>query len=120
MSPARAAGSGVCEKPRATPAWPRAPGPRAAGRPATAASAATARSAAARWLPCRGCAARHAAGLPRRGSMRFPVGHEHVAEAPDGLDVRRLRGILLDQFPQARHLDVDRAVEDLVLAAARE
>ena len=56
----------------------------------------------------------------RRCRRRVVVGNEHVAEAPDGLDVARIRGIGLDQLAQPRHLHVDRAVEHLVIAAARE
>src|SRR3954465_5783320 len=47
-------------------------------------------------------------------------GDEHVAEAPDRLDVLRMRRILLDDLAQARDLHVDRAVEDLVLAPGSE
>src|SRR3954468_13766994 len=49
-----------------------------------------------------------------------PVGDEYVAEAPDRLDVLRMRGIVLDDLPQAGDLHVDRAVEHLVFTAARE
>ena len=48
------------------------------------------------------------------------VGHEHVAEAPDRLDVGGLGGIGLDQLAKPRYLHIDRAVEDFVLAAAGE
>ena len=60
---------------------------------------------------CRG----RAGGLAARR-----VGHVHVAESPHRLDVARIRGIGLDQLAQPRHLHVDRAVEDLVIAAARQ
>src|SRR5205814_7701913 len=47
-------------------------------------------------------------------------GNEDIAEAPDRLDVLRVRRVVLDDLAQARDLHVDRAVEHLVLAAARE
>src|SRR4051812_30311557 len=58
------------------------------------------------------------ASLP--GAFGAPVRYENVAEAPDGLDMRRMRGIFLDDLPQARDLHVDGAVEHLVFAAARQ
>ncbi len=45
---------------------------------------------------------------------------EDVAEAPHGLDERRLGGIRFDQLAQARNLHVDRAVERTEFAAACE
>src|SRR5438876_10827302 len=52
--------------------------------------------------------------------VRRIVRDEDVAEAPDRLDVLRMRRIVLDDLAQPRDLHVDRAVEHLVLAAARE
>src|SRR6218665_2148825 len=57
--------------------------------------------------------------LRSQSSARF-VGHEHIADAPDGLDVARLCRISLEQLAQARDLHVQAAVERLELAAARE
>ena len=48
------------------------------------------------------------------------IRNKNVAEAPDGLQVAWFRRIILDQFAQARHLDVDGAIKDFVLAAARQ
>src|SRR5689334_21402278 len=56
----------------------------------------------------------------RLGSFAVGVRYEHVAETPDRLDVLGVRRIVLDDLAQARDLHVDRAVEHLVLAAARE
>src|SRR5437868_6615160 len=48
------------------------------------------------------------------------VRHEHVADAPDRLDVARRRGVGFDQFAQARDLHVQAAVEGLEFAPARQ
>ena len=58
--------------------------------------------------------------LRRCVSAGVVVRHEHVAEAPHGLDVAGVGGIGLDQLAQPRHLDVDRAIEHVVVAPARE
>src|SRR5689334_14181298 len=56
----------------------------------------------------------------RLGGFAVGVRYEHVAEAPDRLDMLGVRRIVLDDLAQPRDLHVDRAVEHLVLAAARE
>src|SRR5690606_32950083 len=48
------------------------------------------------------------------------IGHEHVAQAPHGLDEHRFGRIRLDQLAQAGNLHVQAAVEGFVLAAARQ
>ena len=53
-------------------------------------------------------------------SLVLVVRHEDVPEPPYGLDVLRMRWILFHDLPQTRDLPIDRAVEDLVFAAARE
>src|SRR5512135_2446544 len=55
----------------------------------------------------------------RMTASGLAVRNEHVPKSPDGLDVARLRGVGLDDLPQARDLHVEAAVERLVLAAAR-
>src|SRR5690606_14323600 len=57
---------------------------------------------------------------PRRGTSASAVGHEDIPQAPDRLDEDRFGGIGLDQFAQARNLDVQASVERLVFAAAGE
>ncbi len=66
---------------------------------------------------------RHGGALSgrRRGSRNRVVGRdEHVAEAPHGLQVARVRRIGLDQLAQPRYLNVDRAIEHVVVASTRE
>src|SRR5439155_22319705 len=48
------------------------------------------------------------------------VRHEHITEAPDRLDIARVGGVGLDQLAQPGHLDVDGAIEYIVVATARE
>src|SRR5450631_1929606 len=63
------------------------------------------------------------AARPKRGRGPHSGGavrHEHVADAPDGLDIARLRRVGLNHLAQARDLHVETAIEGLELAAARE
>src|SRR6266853_4489280 len=46
------------------------------------------------------------------------VGHEHVTEAPYRLDVTRRRRIRFDQLAQPRYLNIDGAIEHIVVASA--
>ncbi len=63
---------------------------------------------------------RHAGGTFRRAGRGLVVRHEHVAEPPHRLDVAGVRGIGFDQLAQPRHLHVDRPVEHVVVAPARQ
>src|SRR5476649_2716730 len=51
------------------------------------------------------------------GLARLPLRDEHIAQAPDGLDVQRAGRVGLDQLAQARDLHVQAAVEYFVFAA---
>src|SRR6185312_14401780 len=46
------------------------------------------------------------------------VGNEHIADAPDRLDIAWRRGVEFDELAQARHLHIQAAVEWLELAPA--
>src|SRR5690606_28771777 len=57
-------------------------------------------------------------GAPYIGfSTLVAIGHEHIADAPDRLDIARLGRVGLDQTAQARDLHVDGALQRIPFAA---